>query len=113
MMNSRTKKVRAEAREALKSRSGKAVSEAFKAAFERASERSFQFPMTTALVGRNGAFMFCRYHKTENGVNLETLAEHEDDTGYEFPINMLMVDATGKELRVTMGGEGSDRITFH
>jgi hypothetical protein len=113
MMNSRDKKVKAEALEALKSRSGKVIAKATETAFARAAERSFQFPFTTATVGRNGAFMFCRYHKTGHGIDLETLAEHEDETGYEFPINMLMVDATGKELRVTMGGEGSDRITFH
>lgn len=74
-------------------------------------ERGFRLPMSFVAVGVNGAMVFGRWSVDEPGhVTLEGLTSHGETL--VFPVNMMVVDATGEAARVVITGPG-DTPTLH
>ncbi len=75
--------------------------------------RGMELPFVMVAVAANSSIYAHRYEEDETGDGLDVvpLAEHIVGPGFQLPINMMLVDATGEAVRIVIGREGG--ATFH
>jgi hypothetical protein len=77
---------------------GQAVAETVSSILRLSLERGMKSPLTIAAIGANGAVFVMQCALSEDGkFRCEILAEH-DSGAMQFPMNFLVVDATGSGI---------------
>ena len=68
-----------------------------------------QLPVSAAMVGTNGAFMYACFTKSirPDFYNVKPLGTHEIHGGMQVPIHVLLVDAKGKSADFTIDSRDS------
>jgi hypothetical protein len=71
-----------------------------------------ELPFVLFASSANGSTYVARYFQTGPGDKLscEVLGDHTVDSGFEFPINIMIVDQTGEAVRIGIEQLGP---TFH
>ncbi len=84
---------------------------------ELTTERGFEIPLYVAAIAANGSAMILHYRWTdaahpEEGLDADLVADHSAEPGFQFPINLMFVDATG-ERAARMVFNQKDRQWMH
>lgn len=74
-------------------------------------ERRFRLPLYMLVVGGNGAAIFTRYTEPYGCSDVDILAEHLQQPGFELPVTVFCVDPDGKAARLLIDGAGASRIS--
>ena len=71
-----------------------------------ALDQGFLPPLYVAAIGTNGSVMVCQYDAPETapGLAITILCEHYNDAIFGEPINVMVVDQTGRSFRVATTG---------
>jgi hypothetical protein len=89
------------------------LGDAFGEIFSKCRGLGMPLPYLVALVGINGSSTVYRMTagKDHDGLDAEALVSHEVGGGFAIPINIMIVDASGDAVRVTMGHDRT--FTIH
>lgn len=89
------------------------LGDAFGEIFSECRGLGMPLPYLVALVGINGSSTVYRLtaRKDHDGLNAEFLVTHEVGGGFQTPINIMIVDASGNAVRVLMERDRS--FTMH
>lgn len=81
------------------------LGDAFGEIFSECRGLGMPLPYLAALVGINGSSTVYRLTagQDHDGLDAEFLMTHEVGGGFQTPINIMIVDASGDAVRVTMG----------
>ncbi len=80
---------------------------------ELITELGFEVPLYLASLAANGSIVALHYRWTdpaqpEEGLDADLVADHTVGPGFQFPINMIFVDATGERAaRTVVSQKGS------
>ena len=80
---------------------------------ELTTERGFEIPLYVAAIAANGSTLALHYSwadpsKPEEGLNADLVADYTVGPGFQFPINIIFVDATGERAaRMVVSQKGS------
>ncbi len=80
---------------------------------ELITEQGFEVPLYLASIAANGSIVALHYRWTdptqpEEGLDADLVADHTVGPGFQFPINMIFVDATGERAaRMVVSQKGS------
>ena len=71
-------------------------------ALDAARESGFALPWHVAVIGANGALIYCRFDPTSDETfECTFLSEHLPDTGgLQAPVNIVLVDSNGEAMRM-------------
>jgi hypothetical protein len=84
---------------------------------ELITEQAFEVPIYVASIAANGSTLVFHCHWTdqehpEKGFDADIVTEHNVEPGFQFPINIMFVDATG-ERATRMVMSQKDRQWMH
>ena len=80
---------------------------------ELITEQGFEVPLYLASIAANGSIVALHYRWTdpahpEQGLDADLIADHAVGPGFQFPINIVFVDATGEgAARLVVSQKGS------
>ena len=75
---------------------------------QQAVDHDFKAPLRLAVVAANGNMVYIQYDESaaSQGLTSTFLADHVPDRNFALPINILLVDSTGKSAVVLIKVEG-------
>src|SRR5262245_54039477 len=86
-----------------------ALTEGTRQFLEAALDEGFELPLYLAVVSANGSLIFARYSSSDTrseGYEPQILAQHNDQLGFNCPINAMLTDAKRQAARMLIEGPG-------
>jgi hypothetical protein len=88
------------------------LGDAVQACLNVCMEQGFSFPVLLLVAGGSGALLATRYVEHEDGqIRSEMLAGDADERSLGWPVNVMVVDALGKVVRLRVGDANGSRAT--
>lgn len=80
------------------------LSDAMRACVNVCAEHGFSFPLLMTMAGSAGSLLSARFLQHEDGqIRSEILADDAGERSRDWPVNVIVVDACGKTLRLRIG----------
>jgi hypothetical protein len=84
------------------------LSDAMRACVNVCAEYGFSFPVLMMMAGSTGAMLAARFLEHEDGqIRSQMLADDADERTLGWPVNVIVVDACGKSVRLRMGSSNT------
>ena len=70
-------------------------------------QNGMKLPLTLVLIGINGSVSVNRYFRSESGdLDMVEVAYHNEGSGLELPLNVMISDSKGKAAHALFDGAG-------